>query len=78
MGSPGESGVHVEPEVLDAVGPGHLDGAYFKRPRPLAFTREYYRGALGSVNGNSPVIGPPNIRVELALELNCRITRVRL
>ena len=70
MGSPGESGVHVEPEVLDAVGPWYLDGAYFKRPRPLTFAREYHRGALGSVNGNSPVIGPPDIHVELALEIN--------
>ena len=78
MGSPGESGVHVEPEVLDTVGPGYLDRAYFKWPRPLAFAREYYRGALGSVNGNSPVIGPPDISVELALELNCRITCIRL
>ena len=62
----------MKPEVLDTVGVRQLDGDYGKRPRPLTASREYYRCALSSVNGKSPIHSPSDIRVELVLELDGR------
>ena len=68
----------MKPEVLDAVSPGQLDEAYGKRPRPLKASREYYRCSLSSVNGNSAVFAPPDIRLELVLELDGPKVCIRL